>query len=350
MIFITKNHTHRNPFVPVKTSLSLTMKDIAYKKREKRLHSLLIGLPLEKTFNLFYRLYKSLPINDKAHFKLIVGPNKDIDIICDGKNLQFHSVFGRDYENGYEPETASLIDLLVGERGVFYDIGCNWGYFALYVASRSTYQGVIHAFEPTPFTFNELVDVVMQSGLVEKIKCHQIALSNQVGVGEMILPDGVHSGYATFVKNQSPKKNIVRCMMLDRLEIELPDVIKIDAEGHEDSIIEGAKEVLMNKQPMIIFENWIYKNNLEKTFQPFNILRKFGYQFYLPCFLERKGEMSFATWENANRSNDVNLAIKSFDIEERTLMPNRINCFACHEKKIEEIEHIFSTRLIQKNG
>ena len=51
------------------------------------------------------------------------------------------------------------------EDGVFYDIGSNWGWFTMHVASRPGFRGKIHAFEPFASSYADLCDLVRQAGL-----------------------------------------------------------------------------------------------------------------------------------------------------------------------------------------
>jgi len=346
MIRYTRKFVLRNPFYPQKIPFTLRLYDLAYRKRNKRIADLLLSLPLEKSFNLFYKLYNLLPNSDVGCFMLDGAERKKI--FFNGKNIQFHSICGKQYENGYELETAHLIDLLVENEGVFYDIGSNWGYFSLYVASRPSFQGTVYAFEPVLSTYKDLVSLVTQANLGSKIKCYQVALSDRVGVGEMVFPDKVHSGWATLIENTSPNaKNATKLTTIDKLDIPAPDVIKVDAEGSEEKIFIGAEAVLTAKKPMLVFESWIYQNEVEKTLRVFDFLKKRGYRFFIPCFLETQSGLRYVHFENANhlknmKERSLALAIKSFDLEERLLLPNRINCLACHEKEVEKLNVIFS--------
>jgi len=341
MIRYTKNFIFRNPFHPDKISFTLKLYDWAYRKRNKRIADLLLGLPLEKSFNLFYRLYNLMPNSDIGCF-MIDGIERK-KILFNGKNIQFHSIFAKQYENGYEPETAHLIDLLVGDEGIFYDIGSNWGYFSLYVASRPSFQGIVYAFEPVPSTYLDLISVVKQANLESKIKCYQVALSDKVGIGEMIFPDKVHSGWATLIEKTNPNsKNTVKLITIDELHAPDPDVIKVDAEGSEEKIFIGADKLLTNKKPMLIFESWIYRNEVDKTLRVFDFLKRKGYRFFIPCFLELQSSLRYVHFESIKEKKGLSLAIKSFNLEDRFLLPNRINCLACHEMNIEKLYSIFS--------
>ncbi len=65
-----------------------------------------------------------------------------------GMNTQFVALNRTVFKYGYEIETAMTLDVLAKGDAVFYDIGSNWGYFSLYLASKSNYTVRIFAFEP----------------------------------------------------------------------------------------------------------------------------------------------------------------------------------------------------------
>ena len=50
----------------------------------------------------------------------------------------------------YEPETSALLDQLVGDDDVFFDVGANWGWYSVLIAAWSTFHGTVHTFEPFP--------------------------------------------------------------------------------------------------------------------------------------------------------------------------------------------------------
>jgi Methyltransferase FkbM domain len=75
---------------------------------------------------------------------------------------------------------------------------------------------------------------------------------------------------------------VVPCLPLDtictRENIQRVDLIKIDAEGHELSVLQGALNVLATSRPIILYENiaGISGANLPV----YNFLKAQGYQLY----------------------------------------------------------------------
>ena len=78
----------------------------------------------------------------------------------DARNRQFSALYFDVFADGYEPEFTTIIDALVPNDGVLYDIGSIWGFFSIYLAVRPGFKGRIHAFEPWPPTYMDLARLV----------------------------------------------------------------------------------------------------------------------------------------------------------------------------------------------
>lgn len=167
-------------------------------------------------------------------------------------NSQFHSIYFRRFQGGYEPEVCALLDVLIERADIqaFYDIGANWGYLSGYVASHPLFRGKIWAFEPQKTAFADLKKFVQQANLEEFIECHQLALSDTEGLGHIQLPDGFHSGLGQLYPGGT-----IPIKKLDSLTLPPPDLIKIDVELHEYPVILGAIQTLIKNRPYLIFES-----------------------------------------------------------------------------------------------
>jgi FkbM family methyltransferase len=160
---------------------------------------------------------------------------------------------------GDDDELFRCLDRLLKPGDVFWDIGANVGYLALYFARPPHQLKEIHAFEPNPrarITLESLfaghpVVRVHAVGLGEKNE--QLAMNvapggSQLGTllrkvegGESVLVD-IHQGDQYRVKERLPA----------------PDVIKIDVEGFEPQVLRGLSETIREKRPAIVMEHiWL---------------------------------------------------------------------------------------------
>jgi FkbM family methyltransferase len=237
------------------------------------------------------------------------------------------------------------------ERGTFYDIGSNWGYFSLYVASKPNYQGKIHSFEPFPSTFLDLKSVVEQTSLGKRICLHNHALADRCGRANISIPDFLNSGWATLVDDSGDRvksqEKVIEVATLDSLTIEPPAVMKIDVERSEAKVLKGARTVLAKHRPLIIFESLREFKDPDLTIEPFRVLQEAGYVFFRPAWLRKHGSTHyFLGWDgNVEASPTDVLALVPLNPEQRFLYPDVLNIFACHQESLPKIESLFDERL-----
>ena len=167
------------------------------------------------------------------------------------KNTQFHALYFDRFKAGYEPEVCAAIDMLLHPQAVFVDIGANWGYFCGYVASYPGFQGKIIAFEPQLDVFQDLQTFVSDAQLNQCVQSYRIALSNQHQQGVLRRTDHWHSGLAAL---QIAANGPVSAVPLDAVVIPSPTILKLDVEGHEYPVLEGALKIIQKHKPAILFE------------------------------------------------------------------------------------------------
>jgi FkbM family methyltransferase len=164
---------------------------------------------------------------------------------------------------------------------VVYDIGANIG---LYTLAISNYQSsnVVYAFEPNPETFTKLRANLALNKTSDNIKPLQTAIGNTDGESYfMISSQQERSSFyqfgAAFGNAQVTKIVKVNVKKLDSLSGQLPPPqhIKIDAEGSEAIILEGAQETIRKHKPLLYIEPHSpeLENEISRT------LKLSGYEF-----------------------------------------------------------------------
>lgn len=231
----------------------------------------------------------------------------------DARNRQFSALYFDAFSKGYEPEIAMLIDICVPNDGVLYDIGSNWGFFAIYLASRSEFKGQIHAFEPWPQSNADLKRLVNELHLQDQIICHATALSNSSGPTFMLSPS--HSGLAHLSNDARGKQ--IQTTTLDALELKPPTLMKIDAEGAEENILHGGRQLLAKHHPMLIFENRAHLFGEEKCATVLTMLEEIGYRL-------------FALRLHPSTNNPQKVELIGITAETRNANADCANLFACH--------------------
>ncbi len=144
--------------------------------------------------------------------------------------------------------------LLAGGGRTMIDIGANAGFHALCAASTFS---TVHAFEPVPQTAARLAANIARSELASRVRLHEVALSDREGTVSMRVEAG-HCGANRIDSAAGTEGVAVPMTTLDaearRSGIEAVDLIKIDVEGHERSVIAGGRELLERDRPRIVVE------------------------------------------------------------------------------------------------
>jgi FkbM family methyltransferase len=158
--------------------------------------------------------------------------------------------------NEKEPETLDWIDRRVRDGEMVFDIGANIGVYALYAALRHPRSRVI-AFEPEYANLHLLRDNVIENGLQDRVEVYALALSNHTGVSWLHLQD-LAPGSALHTESRSAlartltghpvvwREGIwtVRLDAFCEATGILPHHIKLDVDGTELSVLEGAQRTL----------------------------------------------------------------------------------------------------------
>ena len=123
-----------------------------------------------------------------------------------------------------EPELQFLPHFIQPES-VVLDIGANYGHYTVEMA-RLANKGMVHAFEPIPFTFDVLETITSHFNLAN-VSLYHMAVSNEEGSIEMTLPKlnfgapntGIaHVSYAND-PDQASERFEVKTQLIDRLNI-----------------------------------------------------------------------------------------------------------------------------------
>jgi len=192
--------------------------------------------------------------------------------IGNGEGL-FCAVAGIDYES----EMRWFLDQMKPDQ-CFIDVGANVGIYSLHASRRLGDQGKVHAFEPTPETFDTLNQNIHLNSFTN-IEAHQLALSDHCGILHLVAGDRPASNATSIdgsgLSIQSITLNEFRETHPDRKL----DFIKVDIEGGEEAFFRGGKDVLCRDNPVILFESMHTAPNYPER----KFLRDLGYRLY---FLE----------------------------------------------------------------
>ena len=148
---------------------------------------------------------------------------------------------------------------LVRPGDVLFDVGANFGHYAVTLADAVNRACVVHAFEPFPANAARLRTNIRLNGMEDIIHVHPIGLSDTVGVGKM-MTRADNSGAATLAVTDGAAvaaEGIVLTTMDEFCKQEgmtKVDFIKVDVEGFEERLLAGAGSTLQRWMPLVLIE------------------------------------------------------------------------------------------------
>jgi FkbM family methyltransferase len=154
-----------------------------------------------------------------------------------------------------EHQEMAIIRRFIKPTDICFDIGANIGYYSLVLARLAR---EIHAFEPVPLIHHLLATNLLLNGISNVI-------ANHSAVGEItgetsfhIAADSAYSGFRD-TNLVSPAETI--CIPVTRLDdycttrrVSRVDFLKIDVEGAESLVLDGARKVLKSRPRFMMIE------------------------------------------------------------------------------------------------
>jgi FkbM family methyltransferase len=152
----------------------------------------------------------------------------------------------------YEPEESRLMKQRLQPGSIFFDIGAQAGYHTMYASSLVGPSGRVFAFEPAPVNLAHLKQHLLMNRLTNTFVI-DAAVSDVNGVSYFDCADSSVAGHLS-TAGALEVRTISLDQEIDSGALPEPDYIKIDAEGAELSILEGARKMLRRRYPTISLE------------------------------------------------------------------------------------------------
>jgi FkbM family methyltransferase len=155
----------------------------------------------------------------------------------------------------WEPKCLKFLSGIVREGDIVFDVGAWVGPYSLFFSKLVGSGGRVIAFEPTRKSFNMLVDNLNRNEILNVFP-KPCGLCNFVGTMEF---RGYGRGISMvkYKKGQGTPLFYAKCTTIDKYCREhkiVPDGMKIDVEGAEGLVIEGAANVIKSYSPWALIE------------------------------------------------------------------------------------------------
>ena len=154
----------------------------------------------------------------------------------------------------YSEGEVSVFNKILKPGDVAVDIGANIGALTIPMARLVGADGGVHAFEASAVNFNLLRQNIQQNGLDEVVEMYPLAASDRTGMLKVDKQSALHA-YSRPDINAGDFQ--VHCTTIDSLELTRCKLIKIDVDGHELEVLNGAARTIKRCKPIIYIENEI---------------------------------------------------------------------------------------------
>jgi FkbM family methyltransferase len=278
--------------------------------------------------------FRSAQVWSVLHGDLQIIPFKDAYFLCQ-KNSKLETLLIKN-PSTYDTGNFAIIEKILKSGDNFIDVGANIGIYSL-VASRIVGpSGSVFSFEPVSSIFNKLTKNIALNA-PSNISAVNAALSSFSGTTEILSvnEDQFRQGTSTLQFNDNVQEmgegsfsnEQVSVLTLDHYleqkQLKTLKFIKIDVEGHELKVLEGAKSTLIKLKPFLLLEHdqsrLRFMEISELDFQ--DLFKTLGYLCYEIIFTE----------------NQIKLREFSFV---SSLETNNILC--CHLDKVKMLSNYFS--------
>jgi FkbM family methyltransferase len=173
-----------------------------------------------------------------------------------------------------DPREQEALARYLKPGGVFYDIGANAGFFCVLAARLVGPEGAVYAFEPHPANAARIRKNSTLNGFA--IQVVEAAVCDSVGQTTLHL-EGVSCPSIAFGQDRGgvPVATVTVDHLIAERGFRPPDYVVIDAEGAELRVLDGMRQTLRSRRPVVLVEvHW-----LGRAFEEYGdrLLRPLGY-------------------------------------------------------------------------
>jgi len=182
----------------------------------------------------------------------------------------------------------SMLRSVIKRGDNILDIGAHIGTFSLPFSMFNHREGNIYSFEANPNNFSLLAENIRLNNLGDVITATNAVVSKEADLEfSGSLPDGGNSGMFYFKTGSESSESPVTSVNIDAWHAQLTEgkqinLIKIDVEGAELSVLKSCQEVINKYKPVLYIEiNDKALRRFETTTKDIeNILAPLGYRFF----------------------------------------------------------------------
>jgi FkbM family methyltransferase len=257
-------------------------------------------LVADRLVGLAIYIYKAMPFKPflKPVLKLYSIYNKNRIIIARRDNITYELHLNElidsaiYYRGCFEPETTRFIERYCHEGMTVFDVGANIGCHTLRFAKLVSSKGKVFAFEPMSWAFSKLKRN-LELNHFDNVTIERLALGNKIQDSQSVefacswpLDRGAKTSESEHLHLGQAMRDIVSFTSIDEYVrvngINNIDLIKLDVDGYEFQILQGAKNVLYVFKPLLLIELGVYtlRSVGDEASELVAFLQNSGYNFY----------------------------------------------------------------------
>jgi FkbM family methyltransferase len=182
----------------------------------------------------------------------------------------------------YSEGEVELFRQLVQPGQVIVEAGANLGAHTLFLAQAVGPTGVVFAFEPQRIVFQTLCANLALNEIMNVV-ARQAALGQEPGTTLVPAIDYSQSGnFGRLELGQWQTGEAVEVQTLDQLNLPNCHLIKVDVEGMEAAVLEGARLTIERSRPILYVEN----DRQDRSRDLIALIQSLGYRlwWHLPPF------------------------------------------------------------------
>ena len=239
---------------------------------------------------------------------------KDLEFFL--KNIFFSEKFLlerrliRAIKKNYEKE-LEIINKFGDKNKSAVDVGVYRGVYSYKLSKEFKH---VYAYEPNPLIYPYLEKNLKK--IISNLTIKNYALSNNSGVADLKIPvrsksffkDNIEELYKLGCATIHNKNNFENYKLINvkkiKLDQDLKNInlgfIKIDVEGHEKEVVEGAKDLIRTFKPVLLVEIE-ERHNKKPVIETVNFVKELGYS---PFYYKNNELHSLEKLKNLNQENN----------------------------------------------
>ena len=165
------------------------------------------------------------------------------------------------YQDEIEPEFKYL-EKFLEKNGVFVDVGANTGIYSIKAAKFFENKGVVLAIEPFPDILATMYHSIQANGFTN-VRLRNFCAGERTITSKLWMNMGQPNSFSLVKRDVGSSCLSTLTVALDDLfmweKLDRFDYLKIDAEGAEQQVLDGAKKILEKYRPIVQIEVSIHE-------------------------------------------------------------------------------------------